>query len=159
MHISRSTQPLRERFYEKMAMSDDESCWIWLANTTPKGYGLIRNNGAYLNAHRVSYELHVGPIPEGMYACHTCDNPGCVNPYHLFAGTARDNQRDCIDKGRNRPRRGEDNHYSKLTAEDVIVIRKMAKEGKRQQDIAQRFGIAKQTVSCIVCRRSWAHIE
>jgi HNH endonuclease len=78
----------------------EHSCWEWTASKFRDGYGQIKVNRKNKKAHRIAYELFKGPIPENMLVCHTCDNPGCVRPEHLFLGTALDNSHDMINKGR-----------------------------------------------------------
>ena len=96
---TRHKRPLSERFWEKAQYSP--GCWEWMRHKTTRGYGTFWMNNTNHRASRVAYELSLGPIPEGMVVRHKCDNPPCVNPDHLEAGTQLDNVRDRDERGRN----------------------------------------------------------
>ena len=137
-----------ERFWAKVDKVD-KGCWEWTA-TKSAGYGRFKVNGYLLLAHRYSYELCHGPIPEGLWVLHHCDNPGCVNPEHLFLGTRSDYMIDCVCKGRL--------PVSKLTNNSVLSIRQAYKNGSLQKDLALKYGVNHQCISQIVTRRIWKHI-
>lgn len=99
---ARSRWRTMDRFWKYVERRVEDECWIWNGPRVPSGYGRIRWNGRDSYAHRCSYELHKGPVPPGMHVCHTCDNPPCVNPKHLFHGTRQDNMQDSVRKGRMR---------------------------------------------------------
>ena len=91
---------LQQRLLEGSIPVPEAGCWLWLGLTDMDGYGRLTYQYADLRAHRAAHDAFVGPIPEGMFVCHKCDTPACINPQHLFLGTARDNTADMIAKGR-----------------------------------------------------------
>jgi len=146
---------VESRFWSKVDMRGHDDCWPWTAGRGSHGYGQI-NVGYHkpITAHRFSYELHRGPIPVGMCVCHSCDNPLCVNPAHLFLGTHADNMADMMAKGRSA--HGELNGHAKLTRADVLSVRERLAAGESQQSIGDSFGVCRQTVSHIAVGKRWA---
>lgn len=159
-------RPLAERFWEKVATRGPDECWPWTGARTPHGYGVF-NLGAregLTYAHRFSYELEHGPIPEsegyhGVCVLHTCDNPPCCNPAHLFAGTHADNMEDMEIKGRARGARGQRHRSAKLTPDQVREIRVLLAAGVPQTEAARRYAVNPGTVNNIKSGRTWAHLD
>ena len=131
-------------------------CWEWYGPFDRDGYGKVKRHGKTLRAHRVSYEIHKGPIPPGLVLLHSCDNPSCVNPEHLRPGTVRDNNQDMLRKGRNSF--GRSPPKSSLGALDVIRIRCRAAEGEKHAALAREYGVSPNTIAKIVKRESWSHL-
>lgn len=149
---------LVERFKSKYEVDENTGCWVWTASTSGKGYGQIKVPGTRRNirAHRLSYELYKGRLPDGMLVCHKCDNMRCVNPEHLFLGTHGDNLQDMADKGRHIY--GELNSQHKLTESQVIEIHNMAATGVSQHKIAAAYGVGQMTICRILRGERWKHI-
>lgn len=137
----------RERF-ESSFEKQSNGCWVWTKGTGHFDYGMFWVGGKTIGAHRYSYILHKEPIPEGMFVCHTCDNPRCVNPDHLFLGTPKDNMGDKLAKGRGNHPRGEAHPLAKLSDADVDEARRLA-ETMTKTAIAKRFGVSRSLISMI----------
>lgn len=133
---------------------DDSGCWVWTAVKEREGYGKIKSDGKMRQAHRVSYELHRGEIPGGMFVCHHCDNRSCVNPEHLFLGSHVDNMEDMKSKARQQI--GTKNCQAKLTEADILAIR--AARGAPQPELARAYGVSQSHISDIQTGRKWAHL-
>lgn len=140
------------RFWSKIDTTNHPGgCWIWTANRNRSGYGVIKWHGRAYYAHRFAYLTFIGPIPDGLLVCHTCDTPACVYPAHLFVGTDLDNQRDKWDKGRGTPMRGENHPEHKLTDAQVAELRqRFAAGGVLQKALAHEYGISRPQVCRII---------
>ena len=138
---------------------DENECWVWQGAKLPKGYGFLKipRTRRQIYAHRLSYLINVGEIPERMNVLHRCDNPACVNPAHLFIGSHKDNSQDMAAKDRHL--RGERNTEAVLTARDVLQIKKLlAMNEFSQKRIGMMFGVAQITISRIHRGLRWKHI-
>lgn len=145
-------------FIQRKTLVDEGSgCWLWMGGLTKQGYGHFRSNYTRYVAHRASYEVFVGAVPDDMFVCHKCDNPQCVNPSHLFVGTPQDNSRDMASKKRHMF--GQINGNAKLTEEQARTILSLKDCGKSRQAIADDFGICRVTVSKIWTGELWPHLR
>lgn len=149
----RGKRPLAERFWEKVAKAGPDECWLWTGARNAKGYGKLGN----LTASRISWELAHERIPDGLFVCHHCDVPACVNPTHLFLGTHRDNMNDRTQKGRT-PRNIGERSKSKLTTEQALEIRRRYQAGEKPRHIRRDFGVCGSVVSAIGRGKSWTYL-
>ena len=152
---------IKDRFWEKVDKKGEDGCWEWLGCCHHQwGYGSLNVGGKYMAAHRYSWELYFGKIPEGWLICHKCDNPSCVNPEHLFLGTNKDNSDDKIKKGRNASSVGENNGRSILTEDSVRQIFDLYKNRNySHMKLGKMFNVHSTTIGHILQRKLWGHVE
>lgn len=160
-HVRPSEQDAKERFQSKIAV-DGSGCWEWLGATGTGRYGVFNFKGKCVSAHRFAYETFVGPIPDGAFVLHSCDNRWCVNPGHLRPGTAAENTREARERGRlsDPPVRHGERHYnSKLCEQQVREIRSLFDEGWRPTDIGRAYSAHPGNITKIGRRESWRHLD
>ena len=140
-----------KRFFDKVKKSN--GCWEWKAQKNKDGYGRFKLDGKVVYSHRVSWEMYNGTIPESMAVLHHCNNPGCVNPDHLFLGTHADNVADRVAKGRSAT--GSENGRAKLDEEKVAAIREMLANGDTKTSVADKFGVDRKAIYDIGIGKTW----
>lgn len=158
-------KPTKQRLLER-TVKHEGGCWICTYSPDSGGYPQIKVKGKAYKVSRISYALFVGPIPEKMFVCHSCDNRKCINPEHLWLGTHKENMDDMANKGRkitsvgdkNGARLHPDRLRKKLTKEQVIYIRMWAGEGFSNVKIAKSFFISDSHISRIVRGKFWKHV-
>jgi len=134
----------------------NSGCRLWLLSCSRDGYGWAKRRRKTVQAHRLSYELNIGPVPDGMCVCHKCDVPSCVNPDHFWLGTNEQNTQDRKAKGRSARNCGEKAPSSKLNAAQA---REIFYAEESQSAIGRRFGITRESVRDIKRGRNWAHLR
>lgn len=174
-----------EDFQKRVSTGSLDECWEWTARRDRRGYGQFKMRGKPYVAHRLAWEIANGPIPEGLFVCHHCDNPPCCNVRHLFLGTSAENTADRDNKGRQfrgercselrratarcgdlssarlypeSLRRGENHPCAKLSELDIFYIRGLAANGVIKEDIARAWGISRSLVTAIAKGRVWKHV-
>lgn len=148
------------RFWSKVDMrANVDLCWEWSSAKDLDGYGLFQISGKTKRAHRLSYFLHYKVDPIKKLICHTCDNPSCVNPFHLFAGSPKDNTKDCILKNRRNTQKGEDSGGAKLSESQVREIFYLYQNKKaNQEELSKMFGVSAKNISKIITGSRWKHL-
>jgi hypothetical protein len=152
--------PAIVRFWRHVEKTD--GCWLWTGKANVSGYGVINLNTRTMFAHRFLWTETHGPIPDGLYLCHHCDTPRCVNPAHLFLGTQKDNMQDYARKGLWKPRerqpRGSTVKTSKLTESQVKEIRFKSIHGHSYATLAAEYGVTSVNIGYIVRGKAWRHV-
>ncbi len=146
-------QNRKQYILDNIELNKKTLCWDWIGTLWNNGYARTGVKGCNGRAYRLAYQEFVGKIKKGMLICHACDNPKCVNPDHLFQGTAQENMTDMVQKGRSL--KGERHHKAKLNLEEVKEIRSRSNEPRVK--LAKEFNVSDCTIRDIVKRRSWKH--
>jgi hypothetical protein len=164
-------QPTAEKFWSKVnkngpiAPHMTTPCWLWTGYISPRnGYGELARKGETSRAHRISWELHYGPIPDDLLVCHICDVRHCVRPDHFFLGTYQDNRIDAVQKGRAKApksafKNGIEHPNAKLSSQKVTEALERFANGESQQAIAKSFGVTRQTIHKVLKGQTWKHIN
>lgn len=162
LDLTCATPQFIARFWAKVDRRGPNDCWPWNACVDRKGYGKFSlRRGINTAAHRVAYALTYGIVPDGACVCHSCDNPLCCNPAHLWLGTVFENNTDMITKGRFRIARhdGIHNPRARLTEFDVYSIRTRVQNGETRAAIAREYGVSYSTIDHAVRGISWKHLK
>lgn len=165
---------LKSRFWAKVDKKVGQNgCWLWTGYLNQDGYGRIWIETRMVMAHRVAYAITNSDVPENLSVCHSCDNPGCVNPEHLWLGSHLENMTDMYQKKRRkaasgkkngthtRPdkvRRGEKNNTAKLTPTEVAEIRNLSQQGVSRLQLSQTYKVSIFAIRQIITKKSWQHI-
>lgn len=172
--MGRPKEKVSDRLIRHITKLEDK-CWLWNGHKNDSGYGVMaireQNRVKLLKVHRVSWEMHNGKIPDGLFVCHTCDVRNCVNPEHLFLGTSADNIADASRKGRmpfndkafaieaGKKIYGSKVFGSKLKEADVAVIKSCVKKGIKQKELVEWYKVHPTTICDIINGRSWRHVD
>lgn len=145
---------IEERFLSRFKVNEVTDCWDWIAQRDKDGYGFLPSLNGSIRAHRFSYKYHYGVDPDKLFVCHKCDNPGCVNPAHLFLGDCIDNINDMISKERD-AMIGSRNNKAKLKESDIQEI---LKSQLSLMELAKKYEVSKSSIKKIKSRKTWRHV-
>lgn len=146
-------------FKKNTDLNNETGCLIWNKKLVRKGYPAVNYDNKFSLASRVCWKIHNGDIPQSLWVLHKCDNPACIEITHLFLGTASDNRKDCVRKGRMIVKRGEESNFCKLTTDKVKEIKKLLSDGLSQSAIAKIFGVSRGAICDIKRGRNWKHVN
>lgn len=146
----------KDEFFSRTIPCPTTGCWFWEGLVDSKGYGIVWIDGKNSKASRVSWAFTKGKITPGLFVCHRCDTPSCVNPDHLFLGTQAENMADMKRKGRSADRRGEKSSVSKLKAPQVLSI---LQDSRATAEVAAQYGVSPSTISAIRSGQNWSWLR
>lgn len=151
--------PKIDQFSKYVCTEPNTGCWLWVGALDYDGYGICSthyiNGKKFSKAHRASFVTHKGDFDSALLVCHSCDNPSCVNPYHLFLGNHLDNVQDCVKKNR----RHKGAKHSKLNPSQVLEIRHRYKnELCTHEDLSKEYAVCRQTITSVLSRKNWGHL-
>lgn len=152
------TEQERVKLAQELIESSEQQdeCRVWVKRRHAKGYGEKTFNGVKDRVHRFAFAVFHGDFDDAWQVCHTCDNPPCINPNHLFLGTHDDNHADKVNKGRQA--QGSNHGIAKLTEADIPEIFRLRKDGLLHREIADKFGVTRSRISTILARKEWDHV-
>ncbi len=145
-----------KKFNSSLRGPTASGCMEWVGRTVELGYGRVSWKRKSYFAHRIAWTLHNGPIPRGLFVCHKCDNPPCCNPEHLFIGTPKDNQVDCISKGRKPYVGGTRKSNARLTDD---IVREIRASPSTQRELASKFGVTQSIIWLAKTGKTWKHVK
>jgi len=155
-------EPAINRFWKKVKISNENECWPWLGRLDNCRYGILDIDGKGIKAHRFSYIVHYGNVPinpPDLCVCHSCDNPSCVNPKHLWIGTRTDNMQDKMKKGRGNHLRGINASKVILNENQVIEIKEKLKLDMKISELSKIYGVSRIAIWHIKKGHNWKHID